>query len=180
VRSTFVRNSIYILSTLFIIVINTPALAYAPFSCFGQNGKVQVSINQTEDSYVLTYLNSEGRKNFPVYEGVVTRSAMGFINMGFKELFDIDKKLVLAWKKSSCQFSKENPLILSCNGEGRVLIPENQTLKSYILNTSISEEKSLSNTFHVFKFRLGLDSQSLHYSLTFPFDPKKCYRLDQK
>jgi hypothetical protein len=147
--------------------------------CTGNRGKVAVLIEKIESKIRFTYTNIEGKNDFPIYEGVVTPSSMPFIKMAQKELSVIDNKLILEWNIEQCNKPTDNSKIISCDGEAKLIFPEKAKIKSFDFFTSVVEEKTPTFTYEIFKIRLGLDSENMHYLATMPFDPSNCSVKDE-
>jgi len=161
------------LFTLFTINISHAFETYQ-LQCSGNRGKVNVVIEKTENKIRFTYNNLEGKKDFPLYDGIVTANTLPFIKAAQKDLALIDNKLVLEWNLDQCNLPNENPMIIACNGEVDVIFPKNSKLKSYDFYTSILSEKTPNFTYEMLKVRLGLDTDQMHYLTTMPFDPGHC------
>ncbi len=163
---------------IFLFILFTIHHTYAfetyQLQCSGNRGKVNVVIEKTENKIRFSYNNLDGKKDFPIYEGVVTLNSLPFINKAQKDLSIIDTKLVLEWNIDQCDLPTENPMIIACNGEVDIQFPKNSKLKSYNFFTSILSEKTPNFTYELLKVRLGLDTDQLHYLATMPFDPGHC------
>lgn len=142
--------------------------------CVGNRGKVNILIEKIENKIRFTYNNLEGKKDFPIYEGVVTANAIPFIKAAQKDLAIIDTKLIIEWNIDQCNLPTDNPMIIDCNGEVDVQFPKNSKLKSYHFFTSVLNEKTPNFTYEMLKVRLGLDTDEMHYLATMPFDPNRC------
>ena len=166
---------ITIFIALFIFSKSAMALTYR-FQCVGNRGGVSVSLYTSKDQkrLFMNYNNSLGAKDFPFYEGTVTKLSLPYINIAAKELSSIDYQALLSWPVENCTFNKEKPLLVECNGAATFLIPENTTLESYTLITSTIKEESLTSKYDIFKIRWGIEGEEYHHSIAMPFDPKFC------
>ena len=147
-------------------------------SCIGNRSKVSISIEKIQDKVRFTYLNTDGKKDFPLFEGVVTVNTFPILKSAQKDLSSIDSKLILEWNLEQCNKSISNPMIIECNGESKILFPLNSKLKSMRFFTSTTKEITPSFTYEVFKVRLGLDTENMHYLATMPFGPNYCHLND--
>lgn len=163
---------------IFLVILISFNYSYAfetyQLQCFGNRGKVNIVIEKTENKIRFTYNNLEGKKDFPIYDGVVTPNSLPFIKAAQKDLSIIDTKLVLEWNVEQCDMPTDNPMIITCNGEVDVQFPKNSKLKSFNFFTSIINEKTPRFTYEMLKVRLGLDTDQMHYLATMPFDPGHC------
>lgn len=157
----------------FLISTNLFAADNYRLFCQGNRGKVTVSFEKIENKLRFTYRNIEGKKDFPFYEGVVTEQTMPYIKYAQKELNVIDDKLVYEWNIEQCKISSDDARVIGCDGEAKLIEPAK--IKSYDFFTSSTKEKSPTFTYDIFKVRVGLDSESMHYLITMPFDPSQCF-----
>lgn len=142
--------------------------------CSGNRGKVLILFEQVNDKIRFTYTNTEGKKEFPIYEGVVTDRTMPFLKFAKKELDIIDSRLVLEWKIEQCKTPTKDSMIITCDGEAAVIYPTDSNLTSFDVFTSRINEQTPSFKFETFKINLGLDSKNMHYLISMPFDPAQC------
>lgn len=166
------------LTTIFTLILfsnNASALTYR-FQCVGNRGGVSVAIYSSKDQkrLFMNYNNSLGAKDFPFYEGTVSKLSMPFIQIAEKELASIDYQALLSWPIEKCTFNKETPLLVECNGAATFVIPEKSSLESYTLSTSTIREESLTSSYDIFKIRWGIEGKDFHHSIAMPFDPKSC------
>jgi len=164
----------YFIFLLFLFSNSAFALEKYQLLCNGNRGKVNVVIEKENEKVRFTYNNLEGKKDFPIYEGIVTASTLPFIKSAQKDLAIIDTKLVLEWDVDQCNLPTDNPMIIACNGEVDVTVPKNSKLKSNNFFTSILNEKTPNFTYEMLRIRLGLDTDKLHYLASFSFDPNHC------
>jgi hypothetical protein len=163
--------------SLFLLLNSTFSFADNEFQlfCGGNRGKVSIFFEQVKNKIRFTYTNTEGQKDFPIYEGVVTPQTLPFIKLAQKELSKIDTKLVIEWNIEQCKQPTDDPMIFACDGEAQIVFPENIKIKSFDVFTGHLKEQTPTFTYEMIKLRLGLDSENLHYLVGMPFDPSQCF-----
>lgn len=166
---------------IFFLLIGLMSLSIKSYStenfqifCQGNRGKVHLLIERNDSKIRLTYNNLDGKKDFPLYDGVVTLNSLPFIKMAEKELSLIDSKLVFEWNLEQCQKNNEDSYLVECNGEAELIYPLNLKIKSFDFFSSRTQEKTPHFTYEIYKVRLGLDSERMHYMASMPFDPSQC------
>lgn len=160
--------------TLTSLLFSTLAHAEFQFYCVGNRGQVALTAHTYKGEFILRYSNAMGKKDFPFYEGTITKLALPYIREAEKELDVLDHEVIVKWPAEKCQIDKENPLMFQCNGEGKFSDPAHAHLKSYTLTSAIVTETNMSASYEIFKIRWGIDTENFHHSLAFPFDPKNC------
>lgn len=158
---------------LFLLTSEAYAYTYKA-ACVGNRGKVSVAISTYKDRMYFQYANADGAKEFPLYEGTVTKSSMVFIKLAEKELASVDNQLQVSWPAEDCNVSEKDHRIVECNGEGRVDLPKAGKLRSFAFFTTVVREEAIANTFETFKVRISLQGEDFLHSIAMPFDPRHC------
>ncbi len=149
------------------------AISYNLF-CSGNRGRVSISAYSSNERLYVQYSNALGAIDFPLYEGVVTKSTIPYVKIAEKELASLDYDVLLSWPIFECEFSPTDPLLMKCGGAATFHRPENSPLQSLSFSTAHLFEEGLSNTFKTFRVRWGLVGENFHHFLALPFDPKQC------
>ncbi len=143
--------------------------------CIGNRGKVSVLFEMNSQTVRLIYNNQEGQKDFPIYDGAVTTQTLPFIDFAKTDLQEVDQRLVLEWPAGQCHQSDDDAMLIGCDGEAKNIYPENLSIKSYTFFTTKIAESSATQTYEMFKVRLGLDSENMHHHIGMQFNPQECF-----
>ena len=160
---------------IFLYILSFPAWSknYKAF-CSGNRGQVAISMATYKNRLYVSYSNFLGAKDFPLYEGVVTRMTYPFLKIADEELITLEHEVQVSWPMENCQFSSHTPALMKCSGEAIFHIPKNSMLRSYTFGTSFIREESLTETYDIFKVRWGIEGEYFHHHIAMPFDPKLC------
>lgn len=168
-------KTFFIFMTFFISTAQAASdgLSYQLY-CSGNRGRVAISVYTSGDRLFVRYNNSLGAVDFPLYEGVVTRATIPYVNIAEKELASLDYEVLVSWPVSSCEFKDQDPLLMGCGGESIMHLPKNSPVQSQSFKTAHLIEEQISNTFNIFRIRWGLVGENFHHFLAMPFDPAQC------
>lgn len=163
---------------LLFLIIGTTATSQAALSyslyCSGNRGRVAVAAYTRENRLYVQYSNALGAADFPLYEGIVTRTTIPYVNIAEKELASLDYEVLVSWPMEKCEFNGHDSDLMRCGGEAQFHHPQNSPVQSISFSTAKVTEEGLSGTFRIFKIRWGLVGENFHHFLALPFDPTKC------
>lgn len=164
--------------SLIAVILMTISSANAALSynlyCSGNRGRVAIAAYTRNDRLYVQYSNALGAADFPLYEGIVTRSTIPYVNIAEKELASLDYEVLVSWPLEKCEFHETDSDLMRCGGEAQFHHPQNSPVQSISFSTAKVTEEGLSATYQIFKIRWGLVGENFHHFLALPFDPTKC------
>jgi hypothetical protein len=142
--------------------------------CSSNRGRSALSIYTNNQRVYVSYQNSLGAIDFPLYEGVVTRATIPYVNIAEKELKDLDYEAVVSWPLPQCEFNEQNPMLMRCGGESLFHRPEGTALQSLGFSTNKVTEEGVSNVYEMVKIRWQIQGADFLHFLGLTFDPSQC------
>jgi hypothetical protein len=156
-------------------LLSTARAADFHISCNSSVNSVQVYTQ--EDRVYFRFYDSLGFKDFPVFNGMVTPVSVPFITRGVRELAVFDGSMRLSWERKLCRYDESKPLLVMCEGSGRVEEPAGAAFTPTGMNTAVETQERLDLSFARLNFNVGLNTPSadfMHYFLQFPFNKVNC------
>jgi hypothetical protein len=162
---------------ILILVFFTITLARADeyhLSCIAPDLKSSLNIGIINQRLVLTYINLEGNKDFPLYSGVVTKKTMAHIKSAKNNLNEINQKLELSWPIEDCRVHQDQMYLIKCSQNAEVAFPKRTKLTANSLTTSITSEQTFSFTYEKLNFSFNLLIGSKNFIISIPFSKERC------
>lgn len=135
----------------------------------------------TQDDLVyLRFSDGIGFQNFPIFNGSVTPMILPYIQRASEDLKTIDGSLVAVFHRSQCQFDPARPLLVMCNGLGKLEAPEDTQLQANGLSSDLETVERLDLSFSRLNFSIGIDTPQpsfRHYFIKLPFNSADCRKL---
>jgi hypothetical protein len=143
-------------------------------SCIAADLKSSIEITSSKDRMIFSYKNKEGKKYFPLYNGIVTASSLSHLKSAKHALHEIDNELSFSWPIENCSIRNEELFLAKCSSDADVILPARSGLKANTFSTSLIAEQSFSFIYEKLSFRFILHVDNDSYEILIPFSKERC------
>lgn len=143
--------------------------------CMDRGAQVEIVLRNSSDGVDFLAWSARGIDGWPLYQGVVTKDVLKFLEFELEDLKNLPWHVELHWPKKSCKINADGPFFAECFGTAtpRLDFPyESNSLVIYRVN-----EKSPSGDYNSYRLSWGLTTESTTYFLGFSFYDPLCSPL---
>ncbi len=171
------KLSFWGLAVLLLIVVNPSwsENASSGLHCFDRGTQIEVIVRNQSEGLDFFAWSAKGIEGWPLYQGVVTKDALRFIQFQLEDLKDMPWHVQLRWPKGSCKVTTEGLFLAECFGPSTALVEfpyESNSLVIYRV-----QDSSVSNEYKSYRLSWSVTTPATTYFLGFVFYDPLCSPL---
>ena len=140
------------------------------FYCLPSLKQTGFVIDKKDGFIQLKIENPMGYDFMPQYDGPTSASSLAMQKMQFDDLKDLGSGFVLKWADSKCTTDFINKTI-NCDGATENKI---KNIQSFYLATTVIDEKTRSDQYKKFRYRINIDKSGTQYFISIEFYEQNC------
>lgn len=151
-----------------------PSLASAgEINCWVHERYSRMQITWNETTVTAQVENPSGFAGMPQFEMPISLDSIPMMKLQSERLAGLGEKFSYQWERKLCEFSKEDPWLVSCHGPSQSVGGENG-VKALLFTTARIEESSLTGKQSTLRLRFIFGKDGGMHFAALPFPVPSC------